>query len=162
MLTSRMEEALNRQIVEEMYSAYLYLSMSAYFASLNLMGFSHWLYVQYHEELEHAEKFFKFIIERGGRVKLAAIKEPDFEWKSPKDAFEAVVKHEKYITSRIYELLDIAEQEKDRATFAMLQWFVNEQVEEEAHSEEILAKLEMIGDHKQGLLMLDRELAQRK
>ncbi|MEO0199240.1 MAG: ferritin [candidate division WOR-3 bacterium] len=162
MLTSRMEEALNRQIVEEMYSAYLYLSMSAYFASLNLMGFSHWLYVQYHEELEHAEKFFKFIIERGGRVKLAAIKEPDFEWKSPKDAFEAVVKHEKYITSRIYELVDIAEQEKDRATFAMLQWFVNEQVEEEAHSEEILAKLEMIGDHKQGLLMLDRELAQRK
>ncbi len=162
MLTNRMEEALNRQIVEEMYSAYLYLSMSAYFASLNLMGFSHWLYVQYHEELEHAEKFFKFIIERGGRVKLAAIKEPDFEWKSPKDAFEAVVKHEKYITSRIYELVDIAEQEKDRATFAMLQWFVNEQVEEEAHSEEILAKLEMIGDHKQGLLMLDRELAQRK
>lgn len=162
MLTSRMEEALNRQIVEEMYSAYLYLSMSAYFASLNLMGFSHWLYVQYHEELEHAKKFFKFIIERGGRVKLAAIKEPDFEWKSPKDAFEAVVKHEKYITSRIYELVDIAEQEKDRATFAMLQWFVNEQVEEEAHSEEILAKLEMIGDHKQGLLMLDRELAQRK
>ncbi|MEO0258906.1 MAG: ferritin [candidate division WOR-3 bacterium] len=162
MLTNRMEEALNRQIVEEMYSAYLYLSMSAYFASLNLMGFSHWLYVQYHEELEHAEKFFKFIIERGGRVKLGAIKEPEFEWKSPKDAFEAVVKHEKYITSRIYELVDIAEQEKDRATFAMLQWFVNEQVEEEAHSEEILAKLEMIGDHKQGLLMLDRELAQRK
>lgn len=162
MFTKKMEEALNKQIVEEMYSAYLYLSMSAYFASLNLMGFSHWLYVQYHEELEHAEKFFKFIIERGGRVKLSSIKEPEFEWKSPKDAFEAVVKHEKYITSRIYELVDLAEQEKDRATFAMLQWFVNEQVEEEAHSEEILAKLEMIGDHKQGLLMLDRELAQRK
>ncbi|MGB9824659.1 MAG: ferritin [Candidatus Hydrothermia bacterium] len=162
MLTKRMEEALNRQINEEMYSAYLYLSMSAYFASINLSGFSHWLYVQYHEELEHAEKIFKYIIERGGKVKLSAIKEPDFEWKTPRDAFEAVVKHEKYITSRIYELLEIAEQEKDRATFAMLQWFVNEQVEEEAHSEEILARLEMIGDSKQGLLMLDRELAQRK
>jgi ferritin len=162
MLTKRMEEALNRQINEEMYSAYLYLSMSAYFASINLSGFSHWLYVQYHEELEHAEKIYKYIIERGGRVKLSAIKEPDFEWKTPRDAFEAVVKHEKYITSRIYELLEIAEQEKDRATFAMLQWFVNEQVEEEAHSEEILARLEMIGDSKQGLLMLDRELAQRK
>lgn len=162
MLTKKMEEALNRQINEEMYSAYLYLSMSAYFASINLSGFSHWLYVQYHEELEHAEKIFKYVIERGGRVKLTAIKEPEFEWKSPRDAFEAVVKHEKYITSRIYELLEIAEQEKDRATFAMLQWFVNEQVEEEAHSEEILARLEMIGDSKQGLLMLDRELAQRK
>ena len=162
MLTKKMEEALNRQINEEMYSAYLYLSMSAYFASINLSGFAHWLYVQYHEELEHAEKIFKYVIERGGRVKLTAIKEPEFEWKSPRDAFEAVVKHEKYITSRIYELLEIAEQEKDRATFAMLQWFVNEQVEEEAHSEEILARLEMIGDSKQGLLMLDRELAQRK
>lgn len=162
MISKKMEEAINRQINEEMYSAYLYLSMAAYFAELNLMGFHHWLFVQYHEELEHAEKFYKYLIERGGKVSLLAIKEPDRTWKSPKEAFEAVLKHEQHITGKINELVDLAEAEKDRATFAMLQWFVNEQVEEEAHAQEIVAKLEMIGDHKQGLLMLDHELAQRK
>lgn len=162
MISKKMEEAINKQINEEMYSAYLYLSMAAFFAELNLMGFHHWLFVQYHEELEHAEKFYKYLIERGGKVNLMAIKEPDKTWKSPKEAFEAVLKHEQHITGKINELVDLAEAEKDRATFAMLQWFVNEQVEEEAHAQEIVAKLEMIGDHKQGLLMLDRELAQRK
>jgi ferritin len=162
MLSKKMEEALNRQINEEVYSAFLYLSMASYFANLNLMGFYNWLYVQFHEEMEHAKKFLNYIIERGGRVILSEIKKPQLEWQSPRDAFEAVLKHEKYITSKIYELVDIAESEKDRATFAMLQWFVNEQVEEEAHAAEILAKLEMIGDHKQGLLMLDRELSARK
>lgn len=162
MLSKKMEEALNRQINEEVYSAFLYLSMASYFANLNLMGFYNWLYVQFHEEMEHAKKFLNYIIERGGRVILSEIKKPQLEWQSPRDAFEAVLKHEKYITSKIYELVDIAESEKDRATFAMLQWFVNEQVEEEAHATEILAKLEMIGDHKQGLLMLDRELSARK
>ncbi len=162
MISKKMEEAINKQINEEMYSAYLYLSMAALFAVLNLMGFHHWLFVQYHEELEHAEKFYKYLIERGGKVNLMAIKEPDKTWKSPKEAFEAVLKHEQHITGKINELVDLAEAEKDRATFAMLQWFVNEQVEEEAHAQEIVAKLEMIGDHKQGLLMLDRELAQRK
>lgn len=162
MLSKKMEEALNRQINEEVYSAFLYLSMASYFANLNLMGFYNWLYVQFHEEMEHAKKFLNYIIERGGRVILSEIKKPQLEWQSPRDAFEAVLKHEKYITSKIYELVDIAESEKDRATFAMLQWFVNEQVEEEAHAVEILAKLEMIGDHRQGLLMLDRELSARK
>jgi len=162
MITQKMEEAINKQINEEFYSAYLYLGMAAYFASQNLSGFHHWLYFQYHEELEHAEKLYKYLIERGGQVRLMAIKEPEQNWKGPKDAFEAVLKHERYITGRINELVDIAEREKDRASFAMLQWFINEQVEEEARAQEILAKLEMVGDHKQGLLMIDRELAQRK
>ncbi len=162
MISKKMEEAINKQINEELYSAYLYLSMAAYFAEQNLMGFHHWLFVQYHEELGHAEKFYRYLIERGGQVKLQAIKEPERSWKNPREAFEAVLNHERHITGRINELVDLAESEKDRATFAMLQWFVNEQVEEEANAQEIVAKLEMVGDHKQGLLMIDRELAQRK
>ncbi len=162
MISKKMEEAINKQINEEMYSAYLYLSMAGYFAEQNLMGFHNWLYVQYHEELGHAEKFYKYLVERGGQVRLAAIKEPEHTWKGPRDAFEAVLKHERHITGRINELVDIAEAEKDRASFAMLQWFVNEQVEEEANAQDILAKLEMVGDHKQGLLMIDRALAERK
>ncbi|MGC9055271.1 MAG: ferritin [Candidatus Saccharicenans sp.] len=162
MISKKMEEAINQQINEELYSAYLYLSMAGYFAEQNLMGFYNWLFVQYHEELAHAEKFFKYLIERGGQVRLTAIKGPERTWKSPKDAFEAVLKHEQHITGKINELVDLAEAEKDRATFAMLQWFVNEQVEEEANAQEIVAKLEMVGEHKQGLLMIDRELAQRK
>ncbi|MCR4395802.1 MAG: ferritin [Candidatus Saccharicenans sp.] len=162
MISQKMAEAINKQINEEMYSAYLYLSMAGYFAEQNLMGFHHWLLVQYHEELSHAEKFYKYLIERGGQVRLTAIKEPEKTWKSPKDAFEAVLKHEQHITGKINELVDLAEAEKDRATFAMLQWFVNEQVEEEANAQEIVAKLEMVGDHKQGLLMLDRALTERK
>ncbi|NPV83454.1 MAG: ferritin [Candidatus Aminicenantes bacterium] len=162
MISKKMEEAINKQINEEMYSAYLYLSMAGYFAEQNLMGFHNWLYVQYHEELVHAEKFYKYLVERGGQVRLAAIKEPEHTWKGPRDAFEAVLKHERHITGRINELVDMAEAEKDRASFAMLQWFVNEQVEEEANAQDILAKLEMVGDHKQGLLMIDRALAERK
>lgn len=162
MISQMMEEAINKQINEEFYSAYLYLGLAAYFASQNLPGFHHWLYLQYREELGHAEKLYKYLIERGGQVKLMAIKEPDQNWMGPKEAFEAVLKHERYITGRINELADVAEREKDRASLAMLQWFINEQVEEEARAQEILAKLEMVGDQKQGLMMIDRELAQRK
>lgn len=161
-ISKKMEEAINKQINAEMYSAYMYLSMAGYFADKNLMGFFNWLYVQYHEEMEHAEKFMRYLIERGGRVRLEAIEKPPFDWKDPLDAFKAVLEHEQKVTKMIYELVDIAEQEKDRASFSMLQWFVDEQVEEEANASEIVAKLEMIGDSKQGILMLDRELAQRK
>lgn len=162
MISQKMEEAINKQINEEIYSAYLYLSMAGYFAEQNLMGFQNWLFVQYHEELSHAEKFYRYLIERGGKVKLTVIKEPPDTWKGPREAFEAVLNHERHITGKINELVELAEAEKDRATFAMLQWFVNEQVEEEANPQEILARLEMVGEHKQGLLMIDRELAQRK
>ena len=161
MIDKEIEEAINKQINEEMYSSYLYLSMSAYFENIGLRGFANWMYVQYQEEKDHAMKFYRYLIERGGRVKLYQIKEPPHEWNSPLHAFEETLKHEKHITECINELVDLAENKKDRATFNLLQWYVDEQVEEEANDEEIIQALKMIGDHGQGLLMLDRELASR-
>ena len=161
MIDKEIEEAINKQINEEMYSAYLYLSMSAYFEDIGLRGFANWMYVQFQEEKDHAMKFYRYLIERGGRVKLYAIKEPPHEWSSPLHAFDETLKHERHITQCINELVDLAEKKKDRATFNLLQWYVDEQVEEEANDEEIIQKLKMIGDNPQGLLMLDRELAAR-
>jgi ferritin len=161
MIEKAMEDAINKQINEEMYSAYLYLSMSSYFENINLKGFANWMYVQYQEEVEHAMKFYQHLKDRGGKMKLYAIAEPPSEWKSPLDAFKATLKHEQHITKCINDLVDLAEKIKDRAAYNMLQWFINEQVEEEANDEEIIAQLEMIGDNKNGLLMIDRELSQR-
>ena len=162
MLNPKIEEELNNQINEEVYSAYLYLSMSAHFESVGLKGFARWMHVQYREETDHAMKLYNYIHERGGRVRLQAIKEPPHEWKSPLHAFEETLKHEKHITERINCLVDLAEKEKDRATFNVLQWYIDEQVEEEANDEEILSKLRMIGDNPQGIFLIDQELAQRK
>ena len=161
MIDKEIEEAINRQINEEMYSSYLYLSMAAYFENMGLRGFANWMFVQFQEEKDHAMKFYRYLIERGGRVKLYEIKEPPHEWDSPLHAFEETLKHEKHITQCINDLVDLAEKKKDRATFNLLQWYVDEQVEEEANDEEIIQKLKMIGDNPQGLLMLDRELAAR-
>jgi len=163
MIDKEMEEALNKQINEEFYSAYLYLSMSAYFERTGLKGFANWMYVQYQEEMGHAMKLYRYLLNRGGTVKLYAIKEPPSEWKSPLDAFQQTLEHERHITKCINDLVDLAERKKDRATFNLLQWYVNEQVEEEANDEEIISRLKMLGDKQpQGLLILDRELAQRK
>ncbi len=161
MIDKEIEEAINKQINEELYSSYLYLSMSAYFENIGLRGFANWMYVQYQEEKDHAMKFYRYLIERGGRVKLYAINEPPHEWDSPLHAFEETLKHEKHITQCINELVDLAEKKKDRATFNLLQWYVDEQVEEEANDEEIIQMLKMIGNQGHGLLMLDRELATR-
>ena len=161
MIDKEMEEALNKQINEEMYSAYLYLAMSSYFESIGLKGFAHWMYVQYQEEVGHAMKLYRYIFERGGKVKLYAIKEPPSEWESPLHAFEETLKHEQHITQCINDLVDLAEKKKDRATFNLLQWFINEQVEEEANDEEIISQLKLIGNSGHGLLMLDRELGKR-
>ncbi len=161
MIDKEIEEAINKQINEELYSSYLYLSMSAYFENIGLRGFANWMYVQYQEEKDHAMKFYRYLIERGGRVKLYQIKEPPHEWNSPLHAFEETLKHEKHITECINELVDLSEKKKDRATFNLLQWYVDEQVEEEANDEEIIQALKMIGDNGQGMLMLDRELASR-
>ncbi len=161
MIDTEIEEEINRQINEEMYSAYLYLSMSAHFESLGLKGFANWMYVQYQEEMDHAMKFYRYLHERGGKVRLYALKEPPHEWKSPLHAFEETLKHERHITERINFLVDLAERKKDRATFNMLQWYIDEQVEEEANDEEIIARLKLIGESAQGLLMLDSELGQR-
>jgi len=161
MMKARMNEALNRQMNEEAFSSYLYLSMSAWFESQNLKGFANWMKVQAQEEAVHAKIFFNHIVERGGRVKLEAIAAPKTEWASPLEAFKATLEHEQHITACIHGLMDLAVEEKDHAAAIALQWFVSEQVEEEANAEELLAKLEMIGDSKNGLFMLDKELAAR-
>jgi ferritin len=160
-MKDKIVKALNKQINEEYASSYLYLSMSAYFESVNLRGFARWMSVQAKEEMSHAMKIYGHIIERGGRVALKAIPEPAAEWKSPLDAFQATLKHEQHITACIHKLMDLAHTEKDYAAIGMLQWFVNEQVEEEANAEEIVYKLTLMGDAKQAIYMLDHELGAR-
>lgn len=161
MLSERMMKALNKQLNAELYSAYLYLSMAAYFESKNLKGFANWMRVQAQEELMHAMKFFDYVNERGGRVYLEVIEKPPTEWKSPLDVFEATYEHEVKVTSMINDLVNMAMEEKDHATCNMLQWFVAEQVEEEASVDEIRQQLRMIKEDGRGIMMLDRELKQR-
>ena len=161
MLTERMEKAINEQINAEMYSAYLYLSMSAYFEDKGLKGFAKWMYIQNQEEITHAMKFFHYVNERGGRIKLTAIEVPDFTWDSPLAVFKQSLEHEKHVTSLINNLVSISLEEKDYATHSMLNWYVDEQVEEEANATEIVNKLELIGDEKTALFMLDKELHAR-
>lgn len=161
MMKEKMNEAINRQINEEAFSSYLYLSMSAWFERQNLKGFANWMKVQAQEEAVHAKIFFDHIVERGGEVKLLAIAAPKTEWASPLEAFKDTLEHEKHITSCIHSLMDLAIEEKDHAAAIALQWFVTEQVEEEANAEELLAKVEMVGESKNGLFMMDRELGAR-
>jgi len=156
-----MLDELNRQVNAELYSSYLYLSMAAYFESINLKGFANWMKIQAREEVTHAMKFFDYINERGGRVTLDTIKKPPAEWKSPLDVFENTYKHEVNVTKMINSLVDLAIREKDHATYNMLQWFVAEQVEEEASADAIRQQLKFIGKDGRGLLMLDRELSRR-
>lgn len=162
MLSKKMEKALNEQINAELHSAYLYLAMAAWFESENLPGFASWMRVQAREENEHAMKFFGFINERRGRVALTAVEKPAGEWKSPLAAFEAALEHEQYITGRINDLVNLAVQEKDHATAAMLQWFVNEQVEEEAAADSIVQQLRMAENAPGALLMLNHAMGERK
>ncbi len=162
MLKENMEKALNEQINAELFSAYLYLSMSAYFESIDLAGFGNWMKLQAQEEAEHAMKIYDFVNQRGGRVILTAIEAPQSEWKSPLDAFEDVYSHEQKVTKMIHDLVDLALQEKDHASNNFLQWFVSEQVEEEDSAQTVLQKLKLIGDKGHGLFMIDRELGNRK
>ncbi len=161
MLKDKMVDALNQQINEEMYSAYLYMAMSAYFDSLGLKGFANWMMVQYNEEMDHAMKIYHYLQAQGAEIKLKAIAEPQQKWDSPLDAFKATLKHEQHITECINNLVDIAEELKDRATYNFLQWYIDEQVEEEENDREIIDKLELIGDSKNGLFLLDKELSSR-
>jgi ferritin len=162
MINEKLENALNKQINEEIFSAYLYLSMSAYFVSLNLDGFAAWMKVQAQEEMSHAMKFFHFIEEMEGRVSLLAIKEPEKSWKSPLAAFTAAHKHEQHISGCINELYRLAIAENCYPMQIMLQWFIKEQVEEEANASRIVAQLNQINDSPQGLWMINRELGARK
>lgn len=161
MLNEKMEAAINEQIKWELFSAYLYYSMAAYFDSLNLKGFSHWMVAQAQEEITHAHRFFKFTSDRGGRVKLQAIDGPPTEWESPQKVFEFTYEHEVHVTDRINKLVDLARNLSDHATYNFLQWFVGEQVEEEASADEVLQKLKLIKNSADGLLLMDLELAKR-
>jgi ferritin len=161
MLSKAMQDAINEQIRDELYSAYLYLSMAAYFEATSLPGFAKWMRVQSQEEVEHAMKLFDFVNERGGRVELHAIEQPPVAFESPLAVFQTTYEHEQKVTSLIHSLYEVALEENDYAAQVMLHWFIDEQVEEEDSVSQILDTLERVGDKAQGLVMLDRELGQR-
>ena len=161
MLKTTIQDAINQQIVREMYSSNLYFCMASYFASKNLNGFAAWMHIQAMEEMTHAVKFFDYIISRSGKATIGAIAAPPVEWESPFDAFQNAYHHEQLVTDWINELVDIAMTEKDHATYNMLQWFVNEQVEEEANTSLIVDKLKLIGNDSSALFFLDNELGKR-
>jgi ferritin len=160
-LTDNMLKALNDQLQAEFYSAYLYLSMSAYLEDKGLEGMANWMTVQFQEEQSHALKIFNYIAERGGRPELQSIEKPKRDWDSPLAAFENSLEHERMISGRINDLADMAVKEKDHATHNMLQWFIAEQVEEEANVESIVTQLRLVGEQGPGLFMIDREMKSR-
>ena len=162
MLTDKMQKALNGQMNAELYSSYLYLSMNAYFKSVNLDGFANWMYYQAQEELEHAMKFYDFICQRGNPVQLAQIEAPPPEWNSPLAVFEDTLAHEQKVTGLINDLVEVANEERDHASQIILQWFVSEQVEEEDSVGGVLEQLKLMGEAKGGLFMMDREMAKRR
>jgi ferritin len=162
MLSKPMQDAINEQIKNEMYSGYLYLSMAAHFESTNLPGFAHWMKIQATEEVKHAMKFFEYIVERGGKVTLKAIDQPPADFKAPIEIFKQAYKHEQKVTATIHKLYELALKENDYPSQVMLQWFIKEQVEEEKNAEGIVEQLKMAGDSSAALLMADRQFAARK
>ena len=161
-ISKKMQDAINKQINRELYSAYLYMAMAVHFDSENLPGFSHWMKIQVQEEFGHAMKFYGYVIERGGRIVMGEIEAPQNEWKSPLAVFEQVYAHEQKVTEMINGLLAVAREEKDAASEIFLQWFITEQIEEEASASENIEKIKMLIDAPGGLFMLDRELALRQ
>jgi ferritin len=162
MISQKLQDAMNSQIQAELYSAYLYLSMSAYCESKNLGGFAHWMKMQYQEETSHAMKFMDYLQERGGTVALKAIEAPPTEFGTPLEVFEQTLAHEIHVTNLINKLYEAALEEKDYAAQIFLQWFINEQVEEEASATAVLERLKIIGDKSTGaILYLDKELRKR-
>ncbi len=161
MLHQEMTKALNEQINREMYSAYLYLSMSNHSSKAGLKGFAKWFMVQYHEEMYHAMKLYEYVQRQGEDVELGTIKAPPAEFASPLDMFVQTLQHEQFITCAINELMDLAISKKDHATQIFLEWYITEQVEEEENDNDIIAQLKLIGDNPHALLMLDRELSGR-
>lgn len=161
MLSPKMQSALNAQINAEYYSAYLYLSMAAHCEAGNLKGFGNWFRVQNLEEMVHVEKFFAYVLDRKGRVELTAIQGPPTTWASPQAVFEAALAHEQLVSELIGKLVDLARAENDHSTYNFLQWFVTEQVEEEANADGVLEQLKLADNAPATLFMLDRELATR-
>jgi ferritin len=161
MLTEKMEKMLNEHLNHELYSSYLYLSMAAYCESIDLKGFANWMRIQVQEELTHVVKFYDYILERDGRVLLTAIDGPPTSWDSPVVTFTETLKHEQGVTKRINNIVKASFEENDFATHTFLQWFITEQVEEEASVRDVLQKVKMVGDSGDGLFLIDRELGQR-
>jgi ferritin len=162
MLSKAMQDAINEQIKNELYSAYIYLSMAAHFESSNLPGFAHWMKIQASEEAKHAMKFFDYVFERGGKVTLKAIDQPPANFKTPVEIFTMAYKHEQKVTAMIHKLYELALKESDYPSQVMLQWYIKEQVEEEKSAEGIVEQLKMAGDSSAALLMADRQFAARK
>jgi len=161
MISKKMAQALNKQLNNELYSAYLYLSMSSYTTHIGLKGAANWFMVQYQEEMVHAMKFYDYVNSVGEHAQLAAIAAPPVEFGTLLSMFEQTLRHEQFITQSINDLMDMAIKEKDHATQIFLQWFVTEQIEEEGNDNDIIAQLKLIGDSPQGLMMIDRDLAAR-
>lgn len=161
MINEKIQQALNDQIQREFFSAYIYLSMASYLNEIGLRGFSHWMKAQSEEEISHGMKIYEYILTRNGRVILQAVQQPPIEWNSAVNVFEDALTHEEYITSEIYKIADLAEEVNDRATLSFLQWFIDEQVEEEAQVRDILQNLQMVGNDSTGMLEIDGTLAGR-
>ena len=161
MISQKIQKALNEQLNAEFYSSYFYLSMSAYFESKDLQGFAQWFRLQADEEYAHAMKIFDYVYQIGGEVKLMKIDGPKTNWDSFLEVFQDTFEHEQKVTKSINDLLELSYAEKDHATVNFLQWFVSEQVEEEATAQQNVKKMEMIGDDKAGLFMIDKELGGR-
>lgn len=161
MLDKEMEEAINKQLNAELYSSYLYLSMEAFFETIDLSGFARWMRAQAQEELTHAMKFYDYLVTRGARVTLTEIETPPTEWESTLAVFDHVYKHEQLVTGLINKLVDLSMSLSDHATTNFLQWYVAEQVEEEESASGVLQKVKLAGEASSALLMLDQELGQR-
>jgi ferritin len=162
MLSDKMQTELNKQLNEELHSAYVYLAISAEASRLGLPGFANWFKSQYSEELAHADRFFNYILERNGDVELLAIDKPQVADETPLSLFEKAIAHERHITQCIFNLKDLARAQSDHATDVFLEWFVREQVEEEANAQNVIDKLRLVEGSPNGLFMIDRELAGRK
>jgi ferritin len=162
MMSKTMQDALNEQMKHEFYSSFLYLSMSAYCDRANLPGLARWMRAQAQEETKHAMKIFDHVLDRGGRVELRELARPPVDFSSPKDVFEQAHKHEQQVTASINKVYGLAVDERDFASTVFLDWFVREQVEEEKTSGLLAEQMGMVGEDRPGLLMLDRELGQRK
>lgn len=161
MISPKMTLELNKQLNNELYSAYLYMSMSAHSTYIGLKGFANWFTVQYQEEMMHGLKIYDYINDQGSQVNLMDIGQPPAKFESPLDMFKKTLEHEKFITQCINKLIDLAIEERDHATNAFLQWFITEQVEEEANDNEIIAKLRLAGDNSNALLLIDKDLETR-
>lgn len=162
MLDEGLQEAMNRQINLEFYSAYAYLSMAAHFESVTLLGFAHWMQNQSREEQKHAMRLYKHVNDRNGRVILLPVEQPPSQFGKPLEIFQMALAHEQKVTRSIHDLYNLARQENDYPSQVMLQWFIEEQVEEERNAEQIIAQLQMIGDDRAALFLLDRSLGGRQ